>query len=487
MSEPAARLAWTDFVYDLAELLRANGVAAPLYLVGGAVRDACLRGAIQDIDIAVEGEAITIARWVADWLDADIYIMDHERGVARVFVNSANHAVCIDFARLRGESLAEDLLDRDFTLNAMAADLLGEIEVLIDPLGGLADLNRKTLRRCSANSIANDPIRGLRAVRLSAQFELKIHPDTAADIRQHAHGLAAASGERVRDEFFKLLGLDRAARALRVLRHLGLLGHIAPGIGRLAHADLASPQQRDDWTLTLAIVGRMSAILTAISSRRTDNTAAAFDLSLLVIQFDRYRAVLQQHMGRIYGNGRRHSELLILGALLSGLGRSSKPDDGVAAALEAAASLTRSLKLTVSEGRKLTWALENMQGITLGATWPIIEQHRFWHKLGDSGIDAILLGAAHVLGAHGGALAQRDWLEFVEGVTALLDTYFNRHDELVEPRLLLDGNDIQALLGIGSGPVVGRLLTALREAQVTATVTTEAEAREYVKSRADAL
>ena len=221
MGETAARLAWTDFLYDLAELLRADGVETPLYLVGGAVRDAYLRGPIQDIDIAVAGDAIATARQAADWLGADIYIMDRERGVARVFVNSADHVTTIDFANLRGETLAADLQDRDFTLNAMAADLLGDMEALIDPLGGAADLNRKILRRCSANSIANDPIRALRAVRLSAQFDLKIHPDTAADIRGHASGMAATSGERIRDEFFKLLGLDRAARALRVLQHLG--------------------------------------------------------------------------------------------------------------------------------------------------------------------------------------------------------------------------------------------------------------------------
>ncbi len=481
MSKAEARLVWPDFVYDLAELLNARNLETALYLVGGAVRDAYIGREITDIDIAVDGDAIGLARRLANWLDADIYVMDAKRGVARVFVGSAEKTILIDFARLRGPTLHDDLLDRDFTINAMATDLLNKPGRLIDPLGGAEDLRRNVLRRCSDHAIADDPIRALRAVRLGAQFDLKIHPDTAADIRRHAKGLASASGERIRDEFFKLLGLDNAARGLRVLRHLGVLRHILPAADGLLGAELA-PQAA--WAQTLAVVERMSALLTAISRRRTDNTAAAFDLGMLVIQFDRFRAALQAHIERSYGNGRKQGELLVLAALLHRSRVAAVGHDRGAKPLAPAKSLARSLKLSADEERKLVTALNHFTRVIEARVWSELEQHRFWYQLGESGIDAILLGAAQILGYRGSPLKQREWLAHIEAFTLLLDVYFNRFDELVDPELFLNGNDVKQLLGMDSGPRIGAILGALREAQATATVTSLSQAREFALSHA---
>ena len=153
MNDPPPQLSWTDFVNDLADLLRTRQVNTPLYLVGGAVRDAYLRRAITDIDIAVDGDAVSLARRVADWLEGDVFIMDRERGVARVFVTRPGERIRVDFARFRGGTLEQDLRDRDFTMNAMAVDLLGDLQVLIDPLAGITDLRQKVLRCCSSCSM----------------------------------------------------------------------------------------------------------------------------------------------------------------------------------------------------------------------------------------------------------------------------------------------------------------------------------------------
>ncbi len=503
MNDFPLRLSWTDFVYDLAEMLRDHSIETPLYLVGGAVRDACLRGAIHDIDIAVDGDAIALARKVADWLGADIYIMDRERGVARLFVKHLDEDICIDFARLRGATLEEDLLDRDFTINAMAADLLGDLDVLIDPLAGETDLQRKVLSRCSPRSISDDPIRAIRAVRLSAQFDLKIHPDTAADIRRQADGLTESSGERIRDEFFKLLGLDNSARGLRVLQHLGVLAYIVPPVSNLVSAVQPPTDRFDAWTHTLAVVERMSAILKAISSRRTDNTAAAFDLGMLAIQFDRYRSSLQKHINQVYGNGRRHSELLTLAALLHNTGSAEPPDpdqpilvvaeqviavaEQAIAVAEQAIVVAERLKLTVVEQKALSLSIRHYRQIVERPSWTDIDRHRFWFQLGDHGIDAILLCLANVLGSFGTELKQEDWLQLVETVTILLDTYFNRYEEVVKPKLLLNGEDLQNLLNIRPGPLVGQLLTALREAQVSGDVRSSQDARDFILRQAKTL
>ena len=475
MNDPRPNLSWPEFVHDLAQLLRAREIETPLYLVGGAVRDAYLRRKITDIDIAVDGDAISLARQVTDWLDGDIYIMDRERGVARVFLTKSGQRLRVDFAQFRGGALEQDLRDRDFTMNAMAVDLLGDLAVLIDPLGGVSDLRQKVLRCCSSRSLADDPVRMLRAVRLSAQFDLKIHPDAAAEMRALSAELRQVSGERARDELFKLLSLERAARALRVLLHMNLLQTLmAPQpAGETQHGN-AGPGS-DAWNESLAVVERMSALLTAISSRRTDNTAATFDLGMLVIQLDRYRGSLQAHIAQEYGKSRSHAQLLILAALL----HDRAPDE--------IAFLLAALKLTVAEARKLGRAIANYGRLSDQRSWTRLDQHRFWYELGAGGIDVILLAAANYLGSAGSELKQHEWLGFVDAVTTLLDTYFNRHDEIVDPALLLDGNDIRALCHLGPGPLVGELLTALREAQATGAVQTASEAADFVIEQAGRL
>ena len=357
--------------------------------------------------------------------------------------------------------------DRDFTMNAMAADLLGDPSALIDPLNGVTDLRMKVLRRCSPQSIANDPIRVLRAVRLSVKFDLKIHPNTVKDIRRlHSGELCQSSPERVRDEFFKLLGTRKAARGLRVLARIGALERLLP----LGAASAS---------FSLAVAERMASILAAISSKRTDNTAAAFDLGMLVIQLDRFRASLQEHLSSVYGNGRRHEELLMLAALLHHLGETNSQGDSSSVAADAKDHV-QSLRLTREEERMLAAAIGNCREIREQENWTRLDQHRYWHRLSRSGIDGILLGAAIQMAKQGWAIEQKEWLAFVERATSLLDVYFNRFDEIVRPNILLDGNDVQALLDIAPSPEVGRILTALREAQVKREVISVDEARSFV-------
>lgn len=472
MNDPLPSLSWTDLVHDLADLLRNRKIDTPLYLVGGAVRDAYLRRAITDIDIAVDGDAVALARRVADWLDGDVYVMDHERGVARVLLTRQGERFCVDFARFRGDALEQDLRDRDFTMNAMAVDLQGDLQVLIDPLDGISDLRQKALRCCSPRSFADDPVRMLRAIRLSAQFDLKIHPAAAGEIRARAAELGQVSGERVRDELFKLLGLERAARALRVLLHMNLLTALIPGeTGQDYKSRLGVPHSEARMD-SLAVVERMSALLTAISSRRTDNTAATFDLGMLVIQLDRFRASLQAHLARTYGGSRTHAQLLILAALLH------KQAPGFIDVLLAA------LKVSVAEERSLTRAIANYRRVDDRAAWSALEQHRFWYELGAGGIDAILLAAAEYLATRGRDLQQREWLDYVAAATTLLDAWFYRRADIVDPALLLNGNDIRRLCKLQPGPVIGDLLTALREAQVTGAVQSGSEAEAFVVKQA---
>ena len=161
--------------YSFSPLLASVQDALPpnqeIYLVGGAVRDVLLGRSSHDLDFAVPGDGIKLARRVANKMKGAFYPLDHERDTGRVVLIHADETrTVMDFATFRGENIEADLRDRDFTLNAIAYNL--QTASVFDPLNGASDLLAKHIRACTAESLTNDPVRVLRAVRLAAGLGL---------------------------------------------------------------------------------------------------------------------------------------------------------------------------------------------------------------------------------------------------------------------------------------------------------------------------
>jgi tRNA nucleotidyltransferase (CCA-adding enzyme) len=236
----------------MGELLPALEGLPPAYLVGGAVRD-LLRGADHvDLDVAVEGDALSVARTVAERLGG--VAVEHDRfGTATVTAPE----LTFDVATTRRERypapgvlpevepapLAEDLARRDFTVNAMALGLSGgDRGRLHDPHGGREDLERRLVRVLHDRSFIDDPTRLLRALRYEARLGGRLDPHTERLAREAiATGApATVSGARIRDELLELLrepaavarlpalGLDRALE-LRVDPELVASAQLASG------------------------------------------------------------------------------------------------------------------------------------------------------------------------------------------------------------------------------------------------------------------
>ena len=212
----------------------------PAYLVGGAVRD-LLRGAVpNDIDIAVEGDARSVARAVAKRLGSDA--REYERfGTATVETPATSY----NFATTREEAydspgelprvapapLADDLRRRDFSINAMAVGLTGDdLGHLYDPTGGLADMEARLVRVLHERSFLDDPTRLLRAVRYAVRLGFALDPETERLAREATAGdaLSTVSGARIRDELMDLLGELDAPAAIKRMRDLEIHTRAAP-------------------------------------------------------------------------------------------------------------------------------------------------------------------------------------------------------------------------------------------------------------------
>lgn len=464
-------LIWDDFTLDFQEaLLTLKPCQA--YIVGGAVRDAYLHRPIKDIDIATpHGEAIPLARRITNHFNADIFVMDKQRDVARVFIPTPDGRKTIDVAGFRGQDLAQDLTDRDFTINAMACDLHGDLHQLIDPCNGEQDAFDKIIRRCHAQSLPDDPIRALRAIRQSVQLNMRIEPETLSDVRQTIAHLPRISPERIRDEIFNMLALSRPVATLRVAQKLGALGVILP--------NCIPDDDTETWRLAFLTMEKLHAVLTAISPQRTDNTVAVFDLGMLAMQFDRYRTPLRQHIAQTAANERPYWSVLLLGALLS-----------YAPSEQVITSAINQLKLSTPEAntiRNMQKPQTTINDLLATENLTDLQAHRYWYPMRAYGVDALLLALARYLAHANVHLHQQTWLQYVDNAQRLLHVYYNQHDQLVEPAMLINGHELMQQLSLKKGRIVGTLLTLIREAQVTQQITTSEQAlalaRQYVQTR----
>jgi tRNA nucleotidyltransferase (CCA-adding enzyme) len=214
----------------------------PAYLVGGAVRD-LLRGEDpKDVDVAVEGDARSAARAVAERLGSDA--REYERfGTATVETPASTY----NFATTRQESydepgalprvtpasLAEDLGRRDFAVNAMAVGLSGDdLGHLYDPFGGVADMDAGLVRVLHERSFLDDPTRLLRALRYAARLGFALDPETERLAREAvaADALSTVSGARIRDELMDLLREVDAPSAIERMRDLEIHSALHPDL-----------------------------------------------------------------------------------------------------------------------------------------------------------------------------------------------------------------------------------------------------------------
>lgn len=213
----------------------------PLYFSGGVVRDWLLGLLPADLDLTIANSALAFAGDLAQTLGAAFVPLSAEEGVARVVWGE----VCIDISQFREgtTSIEADLERRDFSVNALAVGFncarcsLADGGRLIDPLGGLADLDHGVIRLAHPRAFAADPLRMLRAYRFRAALDWRIEPETKLAIMRQAALINRVSGERIAAEFDKILACDQCHPTIQEMVTDGLLfqlfPELAPGVGLL--------------------------------------------------------------------------------------------------------------------------------------------------------------------------------------------------------------------------------------------------------------
>ena len=222
----------------------ARDFEAPLFLVGGSVRDLLLEAPLTDLDMTVEGDAVGLASEAAARTGARL--KTHRRfGVATLALGGNR----IDVATTRTEvysrpgalpkvapgNILSDLKRRDFTINSMALALTGEnAGTLLDPLHGRKDLEEGLVRTLHPNSFIDDATRLLRAARYETRLGLSLDKETESLLGEAVQGrlLDTVSGDRVRKEIELTFHEPDPLKTLNRFRELGILAAIHPSLGK---------------------------------------------------------------------------------------------------------------------------------------------------------------------------------------------------------------------------------------------------------------
>lgn len=252
-------------VFQLAERLAAGGHQA--YVVGGSVRDALLDRPSDDIDLTTDARPEQIKAAIADWADA-VWLQGEAFGT----VGCTKAGVKMEITTFRAEvyrsdsrkpeveysdDIETDLSRRDFTVNAMALQLVPEVR-LVDPFNGAADLAAKVLRTPLAPEVSflDDPLRMMRAARFMAGFGLEPVPELVAAVRSHVERMEIVSAERIRDELSKLLVVPDPSLGLYFLSQTGLSDTFLPELNAMSLEQDPIHKHKDVLTHTIAVVAK---------------------------------------------------------------------------------------------------------------------------------------------------------------------------------------------------------------------------------------
>ncbi|MBI4288638.1 MAG: CCA tRNA nucleotidyltransferase [Chloroflexi bacterium] len=235
---PLIRERWPASMLSLVEASGeiARDLGVKLHVVGGAVRDLLLGRPTLDLDLVVEGNAVEVVRRLAAGLDARLVV--HSRfGTAKLY----SEGWVLDVVTARREeyprpgalpvvqpgNLTDDLFRRDFTINALAFKVEpGPLGELVDPHGGLKDLEARLIRVLHPGSFVDDATRILRAVRYEQRLEFCLEERTAELMRRDVAMLDTISADRLRRELELILREPYPEKVLWRLEDVGALSRL---------------------------------------------------------------------------------------------------------------------------------------------------------------------------------------------------------------------------------------------------------------------
>ncbi|MCQ4042135.1 CCA tRNA nucleotidyltransferase [Streptantibioticus rubrisoli] len=439
------------------ELLRVSPVADDLgrrfqeagfklALVGGSVRDALLGRLGNDLDFTTDARPEQVLKIVRGWADAvwEVGIAFGTVGCRKTDAEGNDFQIEVTTYRSEaydrnsrkpevsyGDTIEQDLVRRDFTVNAMAVALPG-IE-FVDPYNGLEHLAQRVLRTPGTpeESFSDDPLRMMRAARFAAQLDFTVAPEVVAAMKEMADRIEIVSAERVRDELNKLILSDHPRKGLRLLVETGLAQRVIPELPALRLERDEHFRHKDVYEHSLIVLEQAMAL-------ETEGPDLVLRLAALLHDIGKPRTRRFEPDGRVSFH---HHE--VVGA-----------------------------KMTKSRLTKLKYPNDMVKDVA-----KLVELHLRFHGYGsgewtDSAVRRYVRDAGPLLDRLHKLTRSDCTTRNKKKAAALARTYdsleeriaqLKEREELDSIRPDLNGNQIMEILGVPAGPVVGKAYKYLLE------------------------
>ncbi|MBU4185918.1 MAG: HD domain-containing protein [Proteobacteria bacterium] len=425
------------------------------YIVGGSIRDIILGKSPFDYDIAVLGNPEKFAKKIAvKKSDHIVEIGKQDHKIIRVI--SGNKI--FDISSVNESTIEDDLLKRDFTINAMAYSLSsGKI---IDCTGGVNDLASRKIRMASGTVFEEDPVRLIRAYRIGASLDFEIDINTAAAIRKNANLIKNSAGERIRTEFFRILQVPKSHHYITQMADTGLLFAIFPELGNLKGCFQNRFHQYDVFDHTMKSFYHLENILNnKIIHSIDENTVSLLKFAILLHDTGKPLVKKDDNEGnvRFYGHSRKGAE--ITKEISSRLKLSTKEKNFIDFIIR---NHINPLHLFIAKSKG---TLTN-KGIT-----------RFFIKCGDNTPHLLLHSIADMKGK--GDESREEFIEFAKN---MISKFFSEFMPRKKMPALITGNDLINEFGLFPSPLFKKIIFSVEEARLSNQINTRQEALSLVKN-----
>lgn len=437
-----------------------------MFLVGGAVRDLLLGREIRDLDFLVRepAQAKNLAAFFhrRPGFHRPVFFSAEGRrktSAARPrrvdTYRTARKNLAVEIVPFRGRSLREDMLRRDFTINALvvplkkmeppevrktkggkradhhpAIDPRDLLRLVEDPLGSGKRHLRLALLKTPAppqDTIADDPLRMLRAVRFARELGFRIAADLKREIFRSAESIRGVSAERIRDELVKLFLLPEPSRGILMLEESGLMNILIPELQAAVGFEQKSPYHHEDlFRHSLSVL---------------DRTGPDPALRLAALFHDLGKIEAERFVARDLKDGKEY--YVYWGH-----------QDG---SVRKAADIMKRLKLPRRLIKEVSFLVQHHM-INYRPEWKESTVRRLVHRLGDHLGKALELLRADTAALRPPHTKNDEMVELEERVARV------RAEEVRRTACPLNGHEIQKVLGIGPGKEVGEAKRKIIEA-----------------------